>query len=58
MIAIGLLFIRMLRDCFKSRRQLEAENLFLRHQLNILRQRAPRRLHFRWADSARCRTTL
>ena len=43
MIAIGLLFIRMLRDCFKPRQQLQAEILVLRHQLNVLRQRAPRR---------------
>jgi len=43
MIAIGLLFVRMLCDCFKSRRRLEAENLVLRHQLNVLQQRAPRR---------------
>ena len=41
----------MLCDCFKSRR-LEAEILVLRHQLNVLQQRAPRRLHFRWADRA------
>jgi hypothetical protein len=27
MIAIGLLFVRMLCDCFKSRRRLEAEIL-------------------------------
>ena len=40
----------MLCDCFKS--QLEAEILVLRHQLNVLRQRAPRRLHLRWADRA------
>jgi hypothetical protein len=52
MIAIGLLFVRMLCDCFKSRRQLEAEILVLRHQLNVLRQRAPRRLHLRWVDRA------
>src|SRR5437763_1817556 len=52
MIAIGLLFIRMLCDCFKSRRRLEAENLVLRHQLNVLQQRAPRRLYLRWADRA------
>ena len=52
MIAIGLLFVRMLCDCFKSRRRLEAENLVLRHQLNILRQRAPNRLHVRWTDRA------
>src|SRR5216683_186741 len=52
MIAIGLLFVRLLCDCFKSRRRLEAENLVLRHQLNVLQQRAPRRLHLRWADRA------
>jgi hypothetical protein len=34
MIAIGLLFVRMLCDCFKSRPQLEAEIVILRHQLN------------------------
>jgi hypothetical protein len=34
MLAIGLLFIRMLCDRFKSRRQLEAEIL-------VLQQRAP-----------------
>jgi len=52
MIAIGLLLVRLLYDCFKSRRQLvEAEILVLR-QLNVLRQRAPRRLHLRWADRA------
>jgi hypothetical protein len=37
MIAIGLLFIRMLCDCFKPRQQLEAEILVLRHQLNVYR---------------------
>jgi uncharacterized membrane-anchored protein YhcB (DUF1043 family) len=35
MIAIGLLFVRMLCDCFKPRQQLQAEMLVLRHQLNI-----------------------
>jgi hypothetical protein len=39
MIAIGLLFVRMLCDCFKPRQQLQAEILVLRHQLNALRQR-------------------
>src|ERR1700756_1408629 len=52
MIAIGLLFVRMLCDCFKPRQQLEAEILVLRHQLNVLQQRAPRRPHLRWADRA------
>src|SRR6266480_4669863 len=52
MIAIGLLFVRMLCDCFRPRQQLEAEILVLRHQLNVLRQLAPRRPHLRWADRA------
>jgi uncharacterized membrane-anchored protein YhcB (DUF1043 family) len=37
MIAVGLLFVRLLCDCFKSRQRLEAEILMLRHQLNVLR---------------------
>ena len=53
MIAIGLLFARMLRDFFKPRLQLEAEILILRHQLNVLQQRTRRRrLHLRWVDRA------
>ena len=39
MIAIALLFVRLLCDCFKSRRRLEAEILVLRHQLNVLHRR-------------------
>src|SRR5712691_7982904 len=35
MIAIALLFVRLLCDCFKSRRRLEAEILVPRHQLNV-----------------------
>ena len=34
----------------KSRRRLQAENLVLRHQLNILRRRAPRRMRLSNAD--------
>jgi hypothetical protein len=52
MVAIAFLFVRMLCDCFKPRWRLEAEILALRHQLNILQQRGPRRLHLRWADRA------
>src|SRR5258707_4708577 len=52
MIAIAVLIVRMLRDCLKSRRRLEAEILVLRHQLNVLQQRTRRRLHLRWADRA------
>jgi hypothetical protein len=40
MIAIAFLFVRMLCDYFKPQRQLEAEILVLRHQLNVLQQRA------------------
>src|SRR5438105_8274246 len=53
MIAIGLLFVRMLCDLFKPRPRLEAEIVVLRHQLNVLQQRTPRRrLHLRWVDRA------
>jgi transposase InsO family protein len=53
MIAIGLLLVRMLCDFFKPRPRLEAEILILRHQLNVLQQRMPRRrLHLRWVDRA------
>jgi hypothetical protein len=34
----------LVADMFKSRRRLEAENLFLRHQLKIALRRAPPRL--------------
>jgi hypothetical protein len=46
------LFLRLLCDRFKPRQQLEAEILVLRHQLNILQQRAPGRPHLRWVDRA------
>jgi hypothetical protein len=49
---MAFLLGRMLCDCFKSRSRLEAEILVLRHQLNLLRQRAPRRLYLSWADRA------
>jgi hypothetical protein len=52
MIAIAVLIVCMLCDCFKSRRRLATEILVLRHQLNVLQQRTPRRLHLRWADRA------
>ena len=37
-------------DMFKSRYRLEAENLFLRHQLTIALRRAPARLRLRGRD--------
>jgi len=39
-------------DLLKSRRRLEAENLFLRHQLSIALRRAPPRLRLRGSDRA------
>ena len=52
MFAIAFLFVRVLCDCFKSRRRLEAEVLVQRHQLNVLQQRAPHRLYLTWIDRA------
>ena len=52
MFAIAFLFVGVLCDCFKPRRRLEADVLVLRHQLNVLQQRAPRRLYVTWADRA------
>src|ERR1700724_3690396 len=52
MIAIAFLFVCLLCDCCNARRRLETEILVLRHQLNVLQQRAPRRLHLRWAGRA------
>src|SRR5262249_36776484 len=39
-------------DIFKSRCRLQAENLFLRHQLNVALRRAPSRLRLRGRDRA------
>src|SRR5215216_5197870 len=41
-----------LANLFKSQRRLEAENLFLRHQLNIALRRQPQRLRLRGSDRA------
>ena len=46
--ALGMFFA----DLFKSRSRLEAENLFLRHQLNIALRQAPPRLRLRRVDRA------
>ena len=52
MLAIVYLLGTYVANLFKSRRRLEAENLFLRHQLNIVLRRAPRRLRLRGSDRA------
>jgi len=52
MFAILHALVIFVADMFKSRRRLEAENLFLRHQLNIALRRAPPRLRLRDSDRA------
>src|SRR5262249_36995258 len=52
MLAILLLLATFVADLFKSRRRLEAENLFLRHQLNVALRRAPLRLRLHGSDRA------
>ena len=52
MFAILHALVIFVADMFKSRRRLEAENLFLRHQLNIALRRAPPRLRPRDSDRA------
>jgi len=52
MLAILHLLATFVADMFKSRRRLEAENLLLRHQLNIALRRTPPRLRLRGSDRA------
>lgn len=52
MFAILNALRRFVADRFKSRLRLEAENLFLRHQLNIALRRAPPRLRLCGIDRA------
>jgi hypothetical protein len=52
MTAILLTLWLFVVDLFKSRRRLEAENLFLRHQLNIALRQAPSRIRLSGSDRA------
>src|ERR1700693_5725289 len=52
MFAIVHALGKCVADLFKSRCQLEAENLFLRHQLSIALRRAPPRLRLHGSDRA------
>jgi hypothetical protein len=52
MLAILRLLTTFAANLFKSRRQLEVENLFLRHQLNIALRQAPCRLGLPGSDRA------
>jgi hypothetical protein len=45
MLAILHLLAMFVADMFKSRRRLEAENLFLRHQLTIVSRRKAESSH-------------
>src|SRR5499433_3263217 len=51
-----LAFLQLLGTCvanlFRSKRRLEVENLFLRHQLNIALRSAPHRQRLRGSDRA------
>jgi hypothetical protein len=50
MLGIVELQLNWLASLVKSRRRLEAENLVPRHQVNILRRTAPRRIWLSRAD--------
>src|ERR1700756_372479 len=52
MLAILHLLGMFVINRFRSRRRLEVENLFLRHQLNIALRRAPHRLRLHASDRA------
>ena len=52
MLALPHSFGMFVLDLFKSRCRLEAENLFLRHQLSVALRRAPPRLRLRGGDRA------
>jgi hypothetical protein len=50
MLAFFRLLVTFVANPFRSRRRVEIENLFLRHQLNIALRRAPHRLRPRTSD--------
>jgi hypothetical protein len=50
MLGMVKLLLDWLASLVKSRRRLQAENLVLRHQLNILRRRSPVRMRLSNAD--------
>src|SRR6266571_7479331 len=52
MLSIVHLLGTYVANLFRSRRRLEAENLFLRHQLNIALRRRPPRFRLRGGDRA------
>src|SRR6266699_148066 len=52
MLALLYALGMFLADLFKSRSRLEAENLFLRHELNLALRQKPPRIRLRGSDRA------
>ncbi len=52
MLAILCALLMFVADLFKSRSRLEAENLFLRHQLTLALGQKPRRIRLQGSDRA------
>ena len=52
MLALLFAIGRFVADLFKSRTWLEAENLFLRYQLNLALRQKPPRIRLRGSDRA------
>jgi len=52
MVTFFKLLLGYMRDCFRSHERLKAEILILRHQLNILHRKAPKRLRLSRGDRA------
>ncbi len=50
MIQTLRLLLGQLAGCFRSRAELELENLVLRHQIEILRRSAPKQVRLAGAD--------
>jgi hypothetical protein len=50
MMDLFKLFLHVLASLFKSRVELEAENLILRQHVNVLRRQAPKRTHLHNTD--------
>ena len=50
MIALVRLFLSYVHDSFRSCEELKAENILLRHQLNVLGRRSAGRVHLQGFD--------
>jgi len=52
MVDIVKILLAFIRDCFRSQEQLKAEMLVLRHQLNVLQRKSPKRPQLSGMDRA------